>query len=810
MKVSLNWLKDFVEIDLSAKDLAELITKSGVEVGEVKDLKEGLSGLLIAEVLSCNAHPDSDHLHICEVTTDGKNRTQVVCGASNVALGQKVVFATVGASLPGGIKIKEAKLRGVASFGMLCGMSELGIDESLLHEADKKGIKVLPSDAPLGEDALSYLGLDDSIIELELTPNRNDCLSIYGVALEVGALLGKEVKPLEVSVGAIEKSADFITLKGLFEDASDFYSASALTEVKIERSPLWLEARLQSAGIRPISNVVDITNYVMLELGQPLHAFDYDKLPKKEIEVRLAREGERLVTLDNETRTLDKEMIVISSGDEAVALAGVMGGASTEVDESTTTVLLEAALFNGTRVRKAAQKLALRSESSIRNEKGLPENNTILSSFRAIELLKTYAGAKMDTPLVYMGEESTEKREVLFKPERIGEVLGIALSKAEVLEFLERLHFECEDKGEQCLAKIPFRRLDVSIEEDLIEEVARLYGYDNIPTKLPKLKASLGGLNKAQRFIGKIKTSLAELGLYEVVTFGFYHANHHDKLRFEDEDKRRDVIAIKNPLSEDLAVMRTTLLGNLLALVESNRNKQAEDIALFEVGSVFLKDEVFDENHLANEEKHLGLVLSGRKKAHWLTGEHSYDYYDVKGVLESLFERLGLLELRYEALKRNPSFHPGQSAAVYKDEVLLGVFGAVHPEVLANYGLKQNVFAAELNVALMQKALQGRKSFREASKYPITTRDMAILVDEGVSFSAVKSAILAAKVKYLISTDFFDVYRDEKLGEGKKSFAFALRFQSEEGTLTDEVVDEAFNEILEKIEEMTGGKLRLQ
>ena len=811
MKVSLNWLKTFVDIDRNADELAELITKSGVEIGEVTYLDNEISKLVVAEVKTCVDHPDSDHLHLCEVTTDGTNTLQVVCGASNVAAGQKVVYAQVGATLPNGIKIKEAKLRGIDSYGMLCGMSELGVEEALLHEADKIGIKVLPEDAPLGADAIHYLGLDDVILDLDLTPNRTDCLSIYGVALEVAALLDKPIKPLEVTLGKTSESADYVEIEALDEEASSFYSASLIEGVKVSRSPLWLETRLQSAGVRPISNVVDITNYVMLETGQPLHAFDYQKLPQKKLSVRLATSGEKLTTLDGEERNLTDGMIVIADGGTPIALGGVMGGLSTEVEDNTTNILLEAALFHGTKIRRTAQALALRSESSLRNEKGLPMNNTTLAAFRAMGLLEKYAGGKVEQPLVYKGKEEKEKRTVVLRVARVAEVLGFSLEKEDIIHLLERLHFICHEKDEASLiVEVPYRRLDVAIEEDLLEEIARLYGYDNIPTKLPKLEVSLGGLNKKQKFNYKIKHVLAELGLYEIITFGFYHEKHHDYLRFDKEDRRRQTIAIKNPLSEDLAVMRTTLLGNLLGAVQANRYKQAEDIGLFELGRVFLKGETFDETTLAEEKMTLALALSGKTKNHWLSKDKAYDYYDLKGIVESLFSHLSLEEVRYEALRDDPTYHPGQSARIFVGERLIGKLGAVHPEVANAYDLKQGVFVAELDIEAMLLSQSPLIQFKEVSKYPVTTRDMAILVEEKVSFSSVEKAIHQAKIPFLISVDFFDIYRDEKLGEGKKSFAFALRFQSSEETLTDEVVDKAFHAILSSIEEKTGGKLRLQ
>ena len=809
MLVSYNWLKDFVEIEQDAYELAEIITRAGVEIGGVEPTNKGVKDVVVAKVLTCEDHPDSDHLHVCTVTTDGTNSIQVVCGAPNVAAGQKIMFAQVGATLPGDIVIKDTKLRGQASSGMICSMQEIGVDEELVAPADKDGIRVLPEDAPLGVDVMDYLGMNDWVFDVDLTPNRSDCLSVYNIAKEVGALLKKPVKPVDVMIQEGDDILSKIKVTNKAPELCHRFTATMVEGAKIGRSPLWMEHRLQCAGMRPISNLVDVTNYVMMELGQPLHAYDYTTVAGKEIVVRTAEKDEHITTLDGQDRALTEEMLLICDGERAVGVAGVMGGENTEVEDTTQDVLIEAACFQATNVRRTALALGLRTEASLRFEKNVNIDMTGLAGWRAANLMAQTAGATMVCGQLDEYPTPHEAVVVSLKYQKANDVLGTDIPFADMRGYLVDLGFTVlEEDAEGLTVQVPSHRPDVSIQEDLIEEIARLYGYDNIPETLPYGATNPGVLTPKQRLTDGLKHTMAGLGLNEIVTYSFIGKKHSDMLRYVQDDVRRNAIEISNPISEEMSVMRTALLPCMLETMANNVKHQQQNLALFEASSVFSSDHVLTMDNLAKEEQHLVLGLTGQSAKDWLGNQKAYDFFYLKGIIENLLASLHISNWHVEAVANDPTWHPGRTAALYVGDTFCGLFGEVHPLVAKNYDLKGKVLAAELSLDVLLAGGVVVPTHEETPKYPAVQRDLAVVVAKSVAMDSIKKAVLSVEPKNLRAINVFDVYEGAQLGEDKKSLAFSLVFQSDEQTLTDDLVQAEIDKVIAAIEKDCAGQLR--
>lgn len=810
MLVSYNWLKEYVDIDVSAHELAEIITRAGIEIGGVRDCAEGISGVVVAEVLTCDNHPDSDHLHVCVVTTDGDDRVQVVCGAPNVSSGQKVCFAQVGAVLPGGIKIGQAKLRGIDSYGMICSMQELGVEDDLVAAADKSGIVVLEDDAPIGKDAVTYLGLNDYVYDVDLTPNRSDCLSVYNIAREVGALLQKPVREIDVACDRLGAPvADDMKVHLADGDLCQRYVGHMVRGCKPVRSPRWMEHRLQCAGIRPIHFLVDVTNYVMLELGQPLHAFDAEDISGKEIIVRRAKSGETITTLDNQLRHLNEEMLLITDRQRAIGIAGVMGGQNTEIKADTKDVFLESAWFEPRNIRRTSLKLALRTEASIRNEKGLNPDGVYFAAERAVSLIHKYAGGIVASNPIDEQTVQPESTQVRLRYQLCNDRLGTDIESDFMVQVLKRLHFDIlEETDESVLVKVPGWRPDISIEEDLVEEIARIYGYDNIPSTLPFGATHSGTLTQQQRLRQLVNRYLAYRGLHEVITYSFTRRKVFDQLRYKTDDLRRQVIPVDNPLSEDLAIMRTTLLSGLLDVVKTNLRHDVNDITVFESGRVFLGGSEVDKDVLVDEQERVAVAITGNSSSHWLKNPINYDYFYLKGLVEDLFEHLFMPKLTFVPLVDDPTWHPGCSAEVWLNDRKIGIIGEVHPLVLKNWGIREKVFAAEIDLApIYDHGIISLNSISPA-RYPAMERDLAFVVAETVHHSALEKAIVESSGKLLKSVNLFDLYQGEPLAEGEKSLAYKLRFQSNTETLTDAIIDIEIERILLGCAERCQARLR--
>ncbi|MFT4415102.1 phenylalanine--tRNA ligase subunit beta [Fredinandcohnia humi] len=803
MFVSYKWLQDYVDLaGVTAEELAEKITRSGIEVEGVDLLGEGISGIVVGHVLECEQHPNADKLNKCLVDIGEGEPVQIICGAPNVAKGQKVVVAKVGAVLPGNFKIKKAKLRGEESNGMICSLQELGIESKLVSKEYSEGIFVFPHDVVPGADALAQLNLDDQVLELGLTPNRADCLSMLGVAYEVAAILGRDVKlpePKVITTG--EKASDYISVSIEANEDNPLYVARVVKNVKIGPSPLWLQTRLMAAGIRPHNNVVDITNYILLEYGQPLHAFDYDRLGSKEILVRRARDGEKITTLDDAERKLTSDHLVITNGIEPVALAGVMGGANSEVRNDTITVLIESAYFTGGTIRKASKDHGLRSEASARYEKGIDSKRTREAADRAAALMAELAGGEVLDGVVAVDTLEKTPVKVSITLERINKVLGTEISNEEVSAIFTNLKFLFDVDNETFHVEVPSRRGDITIEEDLIEEVARLYGYDTLPKTLPVGESIPGKLSDYQAKRRLVRRYLEGAGLYQSVTYSLTSAEKVNQYALE----KREPIRLAMPMSEERSLLRLSIIPHLLEVVGHNLARQIESVATYEIGSVFLSQA---NSELPEEKEHLAGALTGS----WLTptwqGEKkTVDFYVLKGILEGLFEKLGLEERVSYLQARVEGMHPGRTAAILLDDKEIGFIGQLHPNVQKAQDLT-DTFIFELSLKDVLEAEVEEIHYQPIPRYPSMSRDIALVVDKAVAAGDMKKVIIEAGGKLLRDVTIFDLYEGERMEPGKKSVAYSIRYSDPERTLTEEEVTKAHEKVLQAVAEKFDATLR--
>ncbi|PLR68357.1 phenylalanine--tRNA ligase subunit beta [Bacillus sp. UMB0893] len=803
MFVSYKWLQNYVDLNgISAEELAEKITRSGIEVEGVETLNEGMSGVVIGHVLEKEQHPNADKLNKCLVDIGAEQPVQIICGAANVDKGQKVAVATVGAVLPGNFKIKKAKLRGEESNGMICSLQELGIESKLVAKEFSEGIFVFPNEVQPGADALAELSRDDQILELGLTPNRSDCLSMLGVAHEVAAILGRSVAyPDLTHEESSEKASDVISLTVEAKEENPLYVAKVIRNVKIAPSPLWLQTRLMAAGIRPHNNVVDITNYVLIEYGQPLHAFDYDRLGSKEILVRLAKDGEELITLDGQKRTLTAEHLVITNGTEPVALAGVMGGENSEVHSDTTSILLESAYFNGQTVRKASKDHGLRSEASARFEKGVDPNRVRAAAERAAQLMIELAGGEVLNGSAEVNYLEAEPAVVSIHEDKINKVLGMNISTNEIQSIFTRLGFEVKEDNGTFTVTVPTRRGDITIEEDLIEEVARLYGYDNIPSTFPVSASSPGRLTEYQANRRKARRYLEGAGLYQAITYSLTSEEKASQFALEVSDYTR----LAMPMSEERSVLRLSLLPHLLETLKYNLARQNDQVALYEMSSVFISNGAGEQP--VEKERLSGAVTGLWHLNQWQGEKKPVDFYVVKGILDGLFDVLGLTEhVTYKQAKRD-GLHPGRTAEIVLNGQTFGFIGQVHPKLQKQMDLTETyVFELALQ-QLLQTNLEELK-FAVIPRFPSMTRDIALVVDREIVAGDLKEAISEAGGKLLKEVSVFDLYEGDKLEENKKSLAFSLRYFDPERTLTDEEVTKAHEKVLRAVEEKFAAVLR--
>lgn len=803
MFVSYKWLQDYVDLTgVTATELAEKITKSGIEVEGVEILNDGIKGVVVGHVLEREQHPNADKLSKCLVDVGEGEPVQIICGAPNVAQGQKVAVAKVGAVLPGNFKIKRAKLRGEESNGMICSLTELGMEGKVVPKEYSEGIFVFPADAEVGADALALLNRDDEVLELSLTPNRADALSMLGVAYEVAAILGRDVKLPETDLQAsAEKASDYMKVVVEAKEDNPLYVAKMIKNVKIGPSPLWMQTRLMSAGIRPHNNVVDITNYILLEYGQPLHAFDYDRLGSKEILVRHAAAGEKFVTLDDVERTLTSDHLVITNGIEPVALAGVMGGANSEVTSDTTAVLLEAAYFSGAAVRKASKDHGLRSEASARFEKGVDPNRVRAAGDRAAYLMAMYAGGEVLEGTSEVDILTVEPAVVSITLEKINRVLGTELVIKDVKEIFDRLQFEVSIEGDLVTVTAPTRRGDIRIEEDLVEEVARLYGYDNIPKTLPFGSSTPGRLSAYQKKRRVVRQYLEGAGLYQAVTYSLTSEEKASQFAIE----KRDTIRLAMPMSEERSILRLSILPQLLEVLKYNSARQNDSLAVYETGAVFLANGA---EVLPEEKEHLAGAVTGLWHSHsWQGEKKAVDFFVVKGILEGMFAKLGLAERVGYVQAQVEGMHPGRTAEILLNGVKIGFVGQVHPSVQKELDLK-DTYVFELSLKAVLETEAPVLQYEAIPRFPSITRDIALVVNRETVSGNLKEIILTAGAPLLKEVQVFDLYEGDKMEAGKKSIAFSLKYANPERTLTDEEVTKVHEQVLEALKEKADAVLR--
>lgn len=798
MLVSIKWLKDYVNTQqLPPAELGEKITRSGIEVDAVIDRSHGMTNVVVGFVESCVKHPEADKLSICQVDVGGE-MAQIICGAPNIAAGQKVIVARPGAKLPGGIKIKKAKLRGEESNGMICSLQELGIEGKLVPKAYAEGIYVLPKDAETGSDVLTNFDLDDTVLELGLTPNRADAMSMLGVAYEVGAILSEEVELPEINyTEASDTAASMLTLSVDAPEANPLYVAKVVRNIKVQESPMWLQQRLMAAGVRPHNNVVDITNYVLMEYGQPLHAFDYDLLETGNITVRHATEGEMMTTLDDTERKLATHQLVITNGEKPVAIAGVMGGANSEVSETTTTVVIESAYFESGSVRQTSKDHGLRSDASSRFEKGVDPNRVIPAAERAAQLLSQLAGGEVLAGSVVFDELTKEEKIVKVSPDFINSRLGMKISFEDMWDILNRLKFNTEAANGQLVISVPTRRQDIQIPEDVVEEIARLYGYDEIPATLPEAETTPGGLTPYQAKRRIVRSLMEGAGLLQATTYSLTSAKSVKQFALEETETTRLLM----PMSEERSLLRQSLLPHLLESVTYNTARRMDSVALYETGSVFLKGH----DELLNEQEHLAVAITGLWLDHSWQGEKKpVDFFVLKGIVEGLSDKLGV-ELTFERGQMD-DLHPGRTAFIMHGGQRIGVIGELHPSEQKARDLKTTV-VMELNLAALLAKATEALVYTPVPRYPSMSRDVALVLSKVVEAATIENVIRNAGGKLLKDVRVFDLYEGDKMEAGKKSVAFSLTYFDPEKTLTDEDVIRAHEKVLAALTE-AGAELR--
>ncbi len=797
MKVPYRWLREFAETDAPPEDVAERLTMAGIEVAGLARIVEGLRGVVVGEITGIAPHPAGPPLRVCEVAT-GTARHTVVCGAPNVRPGVRAAFAPPGAVLPGGRRIEAAVVRGRVSEGMLCSEVELGV-------GDEAGtILLLGPDAPLGGDLADYLGLDDVVLEVEVMPNRPDCLSVVGLAREAAALTGGRFRPPEIRVP--EEGPPAAELTAVRIDAPELcsrFTARVLLDVQVGPSPAWLAQRLRAVGLRPINNVVDVTNYVMWELGHPLHAFDYDRLAEHRIVVRLARPGEGLTTLDGQTRSLDPSMLVIADANQAVGVAGVMGGANSEVGPATRRVLLESAYFQPGSIRRTARALGLATEASYRFERGADIEGLRAASDRAAQLLAELAGARVARGVVDVYPRPRSPLRLRLRIERVRRVLGAAPPAERVEAILRALGFPTEPRDGAFDVEVPSFRRDVALEDDLVEEVARVWGYGEIPATLPAGTLSLTRRPRPVVVQDTVRRVLAGAGYQEAVTLSLIDPAHLAHLGLEPGDPR--VVTVRNPLALDRSVLRPTLLFGLLEAVQTNVRRQTADVRLFEIGRVF---EGRGAGQLPREETRVGIVLTGLRSARaWFAPRARADVFDAKGAVETVVEALGRGEVGVEALAV-PYLEEGRGATVVVQGAPVGVLGEIHPALQRAFDLPAPVFFAELSLDRLE-AVPGRPLVhRPLPRFPAVLRDLAVVVPADLPAAEVSRVLQGIANPFLRRVLLFDVYRGEQVGPERKSLAYSLLYQADDRTLTDAEVNAMHAEVAARLRAALGAEVR--
>lgn len=799
MKASIEWLKEYSDIDVDAVKLGDILTMTGSKVETIEQRGNDIKNVVVGKILEIVKHPDSDHLVITQMDL-GDEKVQIVTGADNIKVDDIVPVAKDGSELPGGVKIKKGKLRGIDSCGMMCSVGELGLDINQYTGQIEHGIMILDKNLEnkLGEDIVDILNLREDIIDFEITPNRPDCLAIEGLGRETAVSLGKEFKNPRKNIDEL-KIEDKNEIEGLKVEieAPDLcyrYIARVVKNVKIAPSPEWLVRRLNACGIRSINNIVDITNYVMLEMGQPMHAFDINSIEGKHIVVRRAKNGEKITTLDEEERTLDENDLVIADETKPVAIAGVMGGMNSEIEKDTETVVFESASFYGGAVRKTAKKVGLRTESSSRFEKGLSPENALRAINRAMELVEEInAGEVVEGKIdVYPTKQKTNKINLDY--DRINKLLGTEISKEEMIDTLEKLNIKVEND----IAIAPYFRTDIEQLADIAEEVLRFYGYDKLDTTLVESDTTIGIRNKEQKIEQKIKNVLVNSGLSEIYTYGFVSDKDLEKSKI-NKDLKETSILIQNPLSDEYRLMRPSTIPSMMQTLATNANKKNSSAKLFDISKSY--------KNINNEVENGEVPLQENILTIGMYGD-DIDFYTVKGLIENVLETSSIN--RYDIVREteNESYHTGRCANIKVGIDVIATIGEVHPEVLDNYGIEKRAYLAEVNLSKVTKYSKVNKKYVEVPKFPAVERDIAIIVDEKVEVGQIEKIIIKKAKKLLEKMQLFDIYRNEKLGDNKKSVAYSLIFRDKNRTLSDEEINVVMENIIGELQKTLNAELR--
>lgn len=815
MLVSIDWIKDYVRLDKwpQDKEFCDRMIMSGSNIETISYLGEGIENVKIAKVLSIDKHPDADKLVVCQMDLGKLGKLQIVTGASNLYVGAYVPVAVDGSVVPGplhgqpkqegGVKISAGELRGVKSDGMMCGPQELGIADKCAPLVSKDGIWLLSGnyEDKLGENIDEVLGLKDAVVDFEITPNRPDCLSMIGMAREAAATFGGElVYPKTECNTLTEKSSDYIQVE-VKSDLCKLYTARVIKDVKIEQSPWWLQKKLIAAGMRPINNIVDITNFVMMEYGQPLHAFDIRSLAGGKIVVDVAEDGSKFTTLDGVERTFDDSMLMINDANGPVAVAGVMGGLDSEIKPDTETVVLESANFVGSSVRQTSKKLGLRTEASARYEKGIDPNLCEEAADRVCALIDELGYGKVLEGSVDIYKSPEHPQVVSARVSRINKVLGTDLSREEMVAILESLEMKVQGTGDEMIVTAPTVRQDILKEVDFVEEIARMYGYDNLPNTLPKLDV------KAENSLSwetrrKLRDLLCAMGADEIQTFSFINQKIFDACRIDEESWERDTVDIINPMGEDTAAMRTILTPGMLEVLTRNYSRSVEGVRAFEIGKVFSKNYIQPEG-LPDESFDLSIGVYGKDES----------FFTLKGMVECMFDMMGIKDVSYIAESEYGIYHPGRCARVVKvtekgEEVELGIMGEVHPDVASNYGIGDKVYCGEFFLDRLIEFSSREIQYSKPPKYPSTSRDIAMVVSESTPVAEIEKVIKEAGTEILRSVKLFDIYRGIQVGAGKKSVAYSLTYRHDDRTLTDVETEEAHAKVVEALKNNLGASIR--
>ena len=805
MKVSYQWLQEYLDLDVAPQDLAEKIARTSVDINDVYSLSDGLKKIVVGEVVKCENHPDSDHLHVCQVDVGEEEPIQIVCGAPNVQEGKKVIVALHGARIADNQKIKRGKIRGVESNGMLCALQEIGFSDKIAPKDYEDGIYFLPDDAKNGDPVFKYLGMDDTIIDTDVTPNRGDMLSIYGNVNDIAAFYGlkSHFKEVAIKEEGAEKTADLLQAEIADTKIAPTYKLRVIKGVKIAESPLWLQIRLWNSGIRPVNNVVDVTNYILLKYGQPLHSYDYDQLSGNNFGVRHANEGEKFVTLDEDEQTLKADDIVVTVDDQPVALAGTMGGEGTAVSDDTTTVALEAAIFDPVMVRKQARRLDLHSESSMRFERGINPSTVETALNEAAEMIKELAGGTITAGIVTGSEAPAVDTPIKLSLAKINHVLGTSLTMEQVTDIFDRLAFAYTvDDDDQLTVIAPARRWDISLAADLYEEIARIYGYDNLPSTLPTMTRNRGGLTPRQRFIRASRHDLEGMGLTQAISYSLTTVEKAKQFQIKP---LAEPMKLDFPMSSDHVATRMNIVSGLLNDIAYNVARNVDNVALYEEGRVFLP--MGDERPV--EQEHLAAAVTGQMVANsWNKKDQPADFFQLKGIVERYLKNMGIAgKITYVPTSDRQEMHPGRTADIMVDDQLVGFIGQVHPQTAKEYKIPET-YVFELNLELLLAAPKIENEYTPISKYPSITRDIALLVDDDVENATIVEAIKQKSGAYLKDIHLFDVYAGSRLPAGKKSFAYTLTYQDDKGTLTEDQVNTAFDKVTAYLQDKVDAEIR--